>query len=80
MGAHYFVRDNELHYDIAASKDKDFVVIEGATHGDPAVHRLRDGRPASTSTASGTSSTTSSAGSTRGSELPAHGEGSSPHP
>ena len=33
MGAHYFVRDNEIHYEIAASKDKDFVVIEGATHG-----------------------------------------------
>ena len=33
MGAHYFVRDNELHYQVAASKDKDFVVIEGATHG-----------------------------------------------
>ena len=33
MGAHYFVRDNELHYEMAASKDKDFVVIEGATHG-----------------------------------------------
>ena len=33
MGAHYFVRDNEIHYQVAASKDKDFVVIEGATHG-----------------------------------------------
>lgn len=33
MGAHYFVRDNELHYEMAVSKDKDFVVIEGATHG-----------------------------------------------
>ena len=33
MGGHYFVRDNEIHYDVAASKDKDFVVIEGATHG-----------------------------------------------
>ena len=33
MGAHYFVRDNEIHYQMAASKDKDFVVIEGATHG-----------------------------------------------
>ena len=35
MGAHYFVRDNELHYEMAASKDKDFVVIEGATTGSP---------------------------------------------
>jgi len=33
MGAHYFIRDNEIHYELAASKDKDFVVIEGATHG-----------------------------------------------
>src|SRR5947208_764754 len=33
MGAHYFMRDNERMHDIAASKDKDFVVIEGATHG-----------------------------------------------
>jgi pimeloyl-ACP methyl ester carboxylesterase len=33
MGAHYFVRDNEIHYEVAASADKDFVVIEGATHG-----------------------------------------------
>ena len=29
MGAHYFIRDNEIHYEVAASKDKDFVVIEG---------------------------------------------------
>jgi pimeloyl-ACP methyl ester carboxylesterase len=33
MGAHYFIRDNERMFDMAASKDKDFVVIEGATHG-----------------------------------------------
>jgi hypothetical protein len=33
MGAHYFIRDNEIHYDAAASSDKDFIVIEGATHG-----------------------------------------------
>ena len=33
MAGHYFVRDNEIHYEVAASKDKDFVVIEGATHG-----------------------------------------------
>jgi len=33
MGAHYFVRDSEIHYEVAASKDKDFIVIEGATHG-----------------------------------------------
>lgn len=33
MGAHYFIRDNEMHYDMAASADKDFIIIEGATHG-----------------------------------------------
>jgi hypothetical protein len=33
MGAHYFIRDNERQYDLARSKDKDFVVIEGANHG-----------------------------------------------
>jgi len=33
MGAHYFIRDNEIHFDAAASADKDFVVVEGATHG-----------------------------------------------
>lgn len=33
MGGHYFIRDNEIHYEVAASKDKDFVVAEGAVHG-----------------------------------------------
>ncbi|MBI3935217.1 MAG: hypothetical protein HY316_11050 [Acidobacteria bacterium] len=33
MGGHSFIRDNEIHYEVAASTDKDFVVIEGATHG-----------------------------------------------
>ena len=33
MGAHYFIRDNEIHFDVAASADKDFIVVEGATHG-----------------------------------------------
>lgn len=32
MGGHYFIRDNEQIFDMAASSDKDFVVIEGATH------------------------------------------------
>ena len=36
MGAHYFIADNEIHFDIAASKDKDYVVIEGAVHGQTA--------------------------------------------
>jgi len=33
MGAHYFIRDNERHFDLSKSKDKDFIVIEGANHG-----------------------------------------------
>jgi hypothetical protein len=33
MGGHYFIADNEIHYDVAASKDKDFIVIEGSVHG-----------------------------------------------
>jgi hypothetical protein len=33
MGGHYFIRDAEQYYDLAASPDKDFYVIEGATHG-----------------------------------------------
>ena len=32
MGTHTFIRDSEIYYDLAASKDKDFIVIEGATH------------------------------------------------
>jgi pimeloyl-ACP methyl ester carboxylesterase len=32
MGGYYFVRDNEKMFDLSASKDKDFAVIEGATH------------------------------------------------
>ena len=33
MGGFYFVRDNEIHYEMAASTDKDFIVIDGASHG-----------------------------------------------
>jgi hypothetical protein len=33
MGAHYYVGDGERYFDDASSKDKDFVVIEGAMHG-----------------------------------------------
>src|SRR5262249_36966553 len=33
MGGHYFIRDSEIFFDMAASRDKDFYVIEGATHG-----------------------------------------------
>jgi hypothetical protein len=33
MGAYHFVRDQEIIYDKSISKDKDYVVIEGAVHG-----------------------------------------------
>ena len=33
MGGHYYVGDGERYFEIARSKDRDFVVIEGATHG-----------------------------------------------
>jgi hypothetical protein len=33
MGAHYFIRDNELLFENGAMEDKDFIVIDGATHG-----------------------------------------------
>jgi pimeloyl-ACP methyl ester carboxylesterase len=33
MQGHYFIRDGEHIYESSASADKDFVVVEGATHG-----------------------------------------------
>jgi hypothetical protein len=33
MGGHNYLRFNERHYELAKSTDKDFIVIEGATHG-----------------------------------------------
>jgi len=33
MGGHYFLRNSEIFYELAASDDKDFVVVEGAVHG-----------------------------------------------
>jgi pimeloyl-ACP methyl ester carboxylesterase len=32
MGGNTGIRDNEMLYDMAVSKDKDFIVVEGATH------------------------------------------------
>jgi pimeloyl-ACP methyl ester carboxylesterase len=32
MGGHYFIRDNEIHYEVAASQDKDYLVVEGSVH------------------------------------------------
>jgi hypothetical protein len=31
MGGHYFLRDNEIHYEVSASSDKEYIVIEGAS-------------------------------------------------
>ena len=33
MGGHYFIRDSEIIFDMAVSKDKEFIIVEGATHG-----------------------------------------------
>jgi hypothetical protein len=33
MGAYYFIRDNEIHYELAKSLDKEFIVIAGLVHG-----------------------------------------------
>ena len=43
-GGHYFIRDNEIHYENAASADKDFVVTEGAAHAVHPVSRARSFR------------------------------------
>ena len=33
MGASSLMRDNEVHFENAASRDKDFVIVEGMLHG-----------------------------------------------
>ncbi|NNE38209.1 MAG: hypothetical protein HKN08_07890, partial [Gammaproteobacteria bacterium] len=33
MGGHYFIRDGEIIYNMATMTDKDYIVVEGATHG-----------------------------------------------
>ncbi|MDX1498506.1 MAG: hypothetical protein R3176_01330 [Woeseiaceae bacterium] len=46
MTGHYFVRNSELIYDFAASEDKDFIAVEGATHGGlPCTACMPDGEP-----------------------------------
>lgn len=32
MQGHDFLRGNEIHYETAKSKDKDLIIVEGATH------------------------------------------------
>ena len=48
MGAHYFIRDSEIHFAEAASADKDFIVIEGERR--TARRRARHERPRQAST------------------------------
>jgi hypothetical protein len=33
MGAYQFIRDDEIIFEKSASRDKDYIVIEGALHG-----------------------------------------------
>ncbi len=33
MGGHYFIRDGEIIFNMATMTDKDYIVVEGATHG-----------------------------------------------
>ncbi len=33
MGAYYFIRDNEIHYELVKSVDKEFIAIAGLVHG-----------------------------------------------
>jgi len=45
MGGHYFIRDSEVIYEMAASADKDFIIVEGATHGGtPCTQCMPDGQ------------------------------------
>lgn len=43
MGGTILVRDNEIHYELSGAKDKDFVVVEGAEHGQTACVRCDTG-------------------------------------
>jgi hypothetical protein len=46
MGGHYFVKDGETIFDLSASKDKDFIVVEGRSPRHDAIQALlrADGR------------------------------------
>jgi len=41
-GAHYFLRDSEMMYEVAASDDREFIIVEGATHGFEACTRCEE--------------------------------------
>lgn len=46
MGGHYFIRDGETIHAMAASSDKEFIVVEGATHGGtPCRECMPEGKP-----------------------------------
>ena len=67
MSANSYFRFNELHYELAKSTDKDFIIIEGAIHSQMPCVRC-EVTPDSTQTLPGTSSTTLQRGSTSGSD------------
>jgi hypothetical protein len=65
MGGHNFIRDNEIHFEVAGSTDKDFIIVEGAQH---VRRRARRASPSGAArTLSGTSMTTQRSGSGAGS-------------
>ena len=45
MGGHYFIRDNEIHYEAAASADKDFIVRRSDPWHPPLYGLRDDSRP-----------------------------------
>lgn len=45
MGGHYFLRDGEIIFDAANSQDKEYLIVEGATHGGtPCTRCMPDGQ------------------------------------
>lgn len=45
MGGHYFLRDGEIMFDAAASKDKEFIIVDGSTHyGTPCTRCMPEGQ------------------------------------
>jgi hypothetical protein len=46
MGGHYFLRDGEIIFDNAVSKDREYIIIEGAVHGGtPCTRCMPSGQP-----------------------------------
>ena len=72
MGGNTGLRDNEMLYEMAASRDKDFIVVEGATHNLEPCTECEAGKDSS-ATRRRTSSTTLPGGCRRGTDLRARG-------